>query len=194
MGEYTKLWLENLKQAGRSGDIFVFEPSSAAMANLQKEFTGVAGVKLFQQALSDRVGEAVLYSDFAGSGSGSLTNRNLTHVGLAMGQQEKVPVGTLADFCQQQNVSKIDFLKMDVEGYELAVLKGAANMLAAGSIRFIQFEFGGTHVDTRVFFKDFYYLLSPKYNIYRILKNGLWQVVKYGEKEEIFSPPTIWLS
>jgi hypothetical protein len=59
-------------------------------------------------------------------------------------------------------------------------------MLKGNKIKFIQFEFGGTDIDARVFFRDFYFLLSPKYNIYRILKNGLYPIKVYKESEEIF--------
>lgn len=36
----------------------------------------------------------------------------------------------------------VDYLKIDTEGYDLNVLRGARGLLAAGRIRFIQFEYG----------------------------------------------------
>jgi hypothetical protein len=73
-----------------------------------------------------------------------------------------------------------------VEGHELAVLKGAHRMIDRNAIEIIQFEFGGTSLDSRSYFKDFFQLLSPKYRIYRILPRGLRELKAYSEKLEIF--------
>lgn len=59
-------------------------------------------------------------------------------------------------------------------------------MLASGAVDFIQFEFGGTNIDSRTYFQDFYYLLKDQYNIYRILKDGLFQITQYKEVYEVF--------
>lgn len=59
-------------------------------------------------------------------------------------------------------------------------------MLNDGIIDFIQFEFGGCNIDSRTYFQNFYYLLNTKYQIYRILKNGLYSIKKYRETQEIF--------
>lgn len=185
-GEYTKLWLENLKQHNLIGEFYIFEPSATALGHLQKEFSDLKNVKIFPVALSNQEGEAVLYSNFAGSGLGSLAKRDLSHVGIDMGDEDKVKTSILDKICEQENISAIDFLKIDVEGFEFAVLQGATRLLAGSNIKFIQFEFGGTDIDTRVFFKDFYSLLSSKYKIYRILKNGLAPIEKYSELDEIF--------
>jgi FkbM family methyltransferase len=55
----------------------------------------------------------------------------------------------------------LDFLKIDVEGAEMNVLKGFSEALAKGSIRYIQFEYGRAHIAARVYLKDFYELLEP---------------------------------
>ena len=63
-------------------------------------------------------------------------------------------------------------IKMDIEGFELFALKGAQEALK-GQIQLIQFEFGGANIDSRTFFKDFWLLLSPTFDIYRLSTKGL---------------------
>ena len=48
---------------------------------------------------------------------------------------------TVDDFCRANGVDKIDVLKVDAEGYDLHVIKGASRMLSEGRIDFIYAEF-----------------------------------------------------
>jgi FkbM family methyltransferase len=55
---------------------------------------------------------------------------------------ETVMVMTVDAVCESEGIAQVDLLKTDTEGYDLEVLKGAARMLARGSIRFIAAEAG----------------------------------------------------
>ena len=59
-------------------------------------------------------------------------------------------------------------------------------MIEEQRIRLIQFEFGGTSIDSRTYFRDFWQLLSPNYTLYRIVGNGLRRIDAYSEFLEIF--------
>jgi hypothetical protein len=84
------------------------------------------------------------------------------------------------------SIDVIHFIKIDVEGHEIKVLEGAKKMISSNSIYYIQFEFGGTNIDAKSYFRDFFYFLSDKYNIYRIVPDGFFQVKHYSENREIF--------
>lgn len=60
------------------------------------------------------------------------------------------------DYCINNGISKIDFLKIDVEGHEPKVLEGFSNMLKNKAIRIIQFEYGYVNGDVKFLMKDFY--------------------------------------
>ena len=53
---------------------------------------------------------------------------------------------------KKNKFSKIDLLKLDVEGHELYLLS-AKKFISKISV--IQFEFGGCNIDTRTYFRDF---------------------------------------
>lgn len=59
-------------------------------------------------------------------------------------------------------------------------------MLAANRIDHIQFEFSGCNIDSRTYFRDFYYLLKDKYTIYRILRNGIHELWRYMDYYEVY--------
>jgi hypothetical protein len=66
------------------------------------------------------------------------------------------------------------------------VLRGAKRLIEDKAIDFIQFEFGGIDVDSRTFLHDFFALLQPNFDIYRIVVDGIVRVEHYHEKYEIF--------
>ena len=72
------------------------------------------------------------------------------------------------------------------EYYEFEALRGAAKMIDEGRIDFIQLEFGATTLAARVSFHDLWTLLSPKFELYRILKRGLHPIRRYEEVCELF--------
>ena len=56
--------------------------------------------------------------------------------------EELISIDTIDNYCFKNTITKIDFLKIDTEGYELNVLEGARKMLGSGSISFIYAEVG----------------------------------------------------
>ena len=81
----------------------------------------------------------------------------------------------------------MDFVKVDVEGHELEVFKGASGMLAQGKIKRIQFEYGGCNIDSRVLLKDIFDFLTPYgYAFYKVFPHLLRFVLRYDQRLEIF--------
>ena len=92
----------------------------------------------------------------------------------------------LDEYCQKHQIHQIDFIKIDVEGFEMNVFEGAKKYLSQNKIHIIQFEFGSQQVYSKNFFLDFYNLLNPNYQLFRILKDGLEEIKSYESKHEIF--------
>jgi FkbM family methyltransferase len=119
---------------------------------------------LHQCGLSDAAGELTMffYPD-----RHELTCDMPRHRDLAVVPFE-VEVTTLDRFCAEQGIDRIDYLKIDVEGAEHRVLKGASELLRAGRIGCIQFEYGAFSIDTRIMLRDYFEQLAPTYVIGKI--------------------------
>jgi FkbM family methyltransferase len=50
-------------------------------------------------------------------------------------------------FCAERKIKKIDVLKIDTEGFDLEVLKGADAMLKRGAVSFVYLEFNDIRLD-----------------------------------------------
>ncbi|MDY6806539.1 MAG: FkbM family methyltransferase [Cyanobacteriota bacterium] len=102
-------------------------------------------------------------------------------------QQFPILVTTLDAYCQRWEIQRINFLKIDVEGSELDVLKGATKMLAAGKIDYLQFEYGNTFKDAGISLKAvFQFLQQYRYSLFKILPN------KLDYQQEFLHPSEDW--
>lgn len=183
LGAFTRAALEAFGPATR---VLAFEPSPQTFGLLTAALAGHAGVEPHNLGLGEQPGRLNLYSDGVGSGMASLYQRDLQAQGRVLDQVEQVEVTTLDRFCAEHQITAIDYLKLDVEGHELSVLRGARGLLEAEAIRLIQFEFGGCAIDARVFYRDLYQLLNSRFRLYRMLRDGLVFLPQYSERDEVF--------
>jgi len=128
-------------RSGPRGRVLAFEPSSAIrptlMANLQqwKQDPALAPIDLHLSAVSDVTGTAVLRYPGAFAQNEGVASLELDH---SVGRTETVTCVTLDSVLDPSQ--KVGVMKIDVEGHELAVLKGARELLAAKRVRDIIFE------------------------------------------------------
>jgi FkbM family methyltransferase len=105
-------------------------------------------------------------------------------------EPNRIPVelDTLDNYCMNHEIASIDFLKLDVEGHELEILKGAQKLIDAQRILRIQFEYSRCNIDSRVLLKDFFDFFSKtkNYSIYKILDSGLKKIPQYQHKLDNF--------
>jgi len=163
-----------------SCNIYAFEPHPTTYRRLLKN-TASSGIKVFNVAIGSREGSLVLY-DYAsndGSEHASVHKGVIDQIHKSRSIKHKVKVISLDDFAIQQEINKIALLKIDTEGHEFEVLKGARSLLKSGRIEMIHLEFNEMNVVSRVFFKDIWDLL-PNYDFYRMVPDGLVPIQKYS--------------
>ena len=74
----------------------------------------------------------------------------------------------------------IDLLKIDAEGYDLEVLKGAKTLLRKNLINYIQFEYGAATKDAGLKLDDFIVFLKQfNYSVYSLDVNGFTKIDKF---------------
>lgn len=174
---------------GAGAQIDCFEPDPVSFETLTQRFGQDAGTRCHRLALSAETGTARLYTNRGGSPLGSLhrevfdlttDDATLTH---------EVDVDTLDRISERQQINRIDLLKVDVEGHELAVLQGARDLFASGAIAAVQFEFGNRNIASRSYLRDFVTLLGADYELFRVTPRGVTPF-HYEPSAEVFLEET----
>jgi FkbM family methyltransferase len=130
---YTSAWF-----AARASRVFCFEASPQNQGYVAEvlRIRGLANVELIPCAVGERTGDAVLHlKPFAG-------HHALADIGASPTiDRIKVPMVSLDGFAAQRGIEHIALLKVDVEGYEPEVFRGAGGLLRRRMIGAVIFEY-----------------------------------------------------
>ena len=193
VGAYIGQWTDEvLKQSGGNLQIHSFEPH---LQTYQKLVGNLAPAINFGQAFPNNFGLSnseeikTLYDYQDSRFLNTLYRRNYEDEKLFnMGNPLEFPilVTTLDAYCQRWQIQRVNFLKIDVEGNELNVLKGASKMLLSGKIDYLQFEYGSTFQDAGISLQAvFEFLQQYRYSLFKISPSGLdWLPVFLPEYED----------
>ena len=152
--------------------IYSFEPVQSTFQQLKENAGNDPNCILVNQALGDEAGAKTirLYE-------GDMTVLNSLRDDVMNNnegaREETISINTLDAYCKANNINKIDLLKIDTEGFEINVLKGASEMLQSGKISFVYCEVGFQNTNKRnTYLSELTeYLADKKYYFF-----GLYQV------------------
>ncbi len=167
IGANIGIWSRLLARQCSSGQVFAFEPSSTTYSILKKNCSQIRNVTCIQAAVGGVDGEV----SFVGESVPSALRRIAPsgHEGA-----ETVPSVRLASWISSNEISRIDFVKVDVEGFEEDVLCPCLEHLAAKCTTIV-FEFIPEFARARSMYggrRLFTDLTSCNYTVHRIDKGG----------------------
>jgi len=184
-------WIELVLTLNPALEIHAFEPAAA-------NFRVLAAKRLPEEVRINNVGlgeceeQRTLYQlgPHAASELRSLYRRDglEADMGLAVTDAtEQVRIVTLDGYCAAGGITAIDYLKIDTEGHDLRVLRGARGMIARRAVRFIQFEYGEPNIESRDLLKDFFgFFADTGYQLYKITADGYLPQPRYSPHIERF--------
>ncbi len=175
-GDFTARLLEAAGRCSVAVEVHAVDPASSCIDALRQRFAGLPSVQIIRAALGESAGALRLHSPVSGSPHASL----LVRAGAADLAGEETPVIRLDEYLRQQGFPQISFLKLDVEGYELAALRGLGTCLRPKTVAVIQFEYGGTTLDAGHALRDFFELLERSgYAVAKLMPRAL-EVRRYA--------------
>jgi FkbM family methyltransferase len=124
-----------------SADIYSLEPFPAGFAELKAKTAAYRRIRCCNLACGASPGVAVFRGDVDPT-MGRLDFSARQDAEMAQSDGTQVKVTTVDVFCGDNRLKRISFLKIDTEGGDLDVLRGAEGMLAAASIDFVEVEAG----------------------------------------------------
>ncbi len=130
---YTAAWFSTMADR-----VYAFEPDPGNVEILREQIRirGLTNVEIWQCAVSDAPGYAELHLKEHGG------HNALSEVGASETRGTiRVQCMTVDDFMQDEGVDTVSLLKVDVEGFEPEVLRGARVGLSSGAIQRVLLEF-----------------------------------------------------
>lgn len=117
VGEFTTA------SAATASRVYAFDPDPITFKCLARNTAKLDNVRIFQAGLGEVAGVAELFISHANSDSSFLSPRDRGDPSV------QVPVTTISAAMEEQQLDRIDFLKVEAEGFEPEILAGANKRL-----------------------------------------------------------------
>lgn len=167
---------------GNTGKVFAFEPLNYLQEKFRRNMNlnKAGNVTLFPYALSDTDGEAdfTINTNNWNQGTFSLSNAD------GGPQKQHVVIKAADDMPEVQNLTSLELIKIDVEGFEYKVLLGLKNTLERLKPRII-FEYDDNYwLNNGQKINDCYnFLQSLGYTLYQVTSVGCELITSSGQIE-----------
>lgn len=171
-GHYTQL----CSKLGFKGRIYCFEPHPINYKTLKENVKGITD-DVFNIGFSNSTGSAQIFdhSDSDGSEHASLFKGVIEIIHKGKPVQHEISLSTIDEFLDERDIKNVGLLKIDTEGSEFNILRGAIDSLKAKRIEIIHFEFNEMNTVSKVFVRDFVDCLLD-YNLYRLLPSDFLRI------------------
>lgn len=182
IGKYSLL----INQICPNAKVYSFEPVNSTFEKLKENIAGLNNIVPIKKGLyRDNCSKEI--NIFTSDTHSSLYDIQ----GLPYDSNEKQSIELINgdDFLQNNKISTVDLLKIDVEGAEYDAIVGFEKHIEQGKIKAIQFEYGYINISTKKLLIDFYnYFKSKGYIVGKIFPKTV-EFRKYEFKYEDFLGP-----
>lgn len=174
------------KFVGEKGKVHAFEPEPQTFAILKRniEINGFNNIEAHDFALGSSPAKAAIFREIHNRAAASF----LGPLGNTTGGKE-VSICKLDDFVMENNLSTIKMIKINVEGWELEVLKGAENVLTSRDAPIICIDYSYLHPTHGGLLKDVYDTIcdSNDYKVFKLQhgKNRVGKLVEIKGPEHL---------
>jgi FkbM family methyltransferase len=142
----------------KNSTIYSFEPVKQSFDLLEKNSKPYSNIKPFHLGIGSESEQREIHINEKYSTINSFLEQTNTSLNNT---SEITNVMSLDDFVNENNISEIDILKIDTEGWELNVLEGAKNFLKAKSAQFVVCEVALEDNKNQTPFIDVFNTLTP---------------------------------
>ena len=179
VGANVGIFTEAVMNQNETAVVYAFEPHPVTFEKL-KENDFSLRFHPFNYGLGETNADALLYDymDQDGSEHASVHRGVIEQIHHGEALSRNIRIITLDAFVREHGIDRIQMLKVDTEGNEMAVFQGGEKTIRSGAIDVIQFEFNEMNVISRTFFKDFFDFL-PEYDFFRLTHQGALFIRKY---------------
>jgi FkbM family methyltransferase len=170
----------------------LFEPVSALFNEIPKTFGYAPHAELPERATLNRM---ALGHEAGRVEMTAVPGVTVNHVIVAGGSQppsewptESAEVMRGDDYCARHGILHIDYLKVDVEGFDMNVLHGFTGMLSRGNVDFVQVEASMAHDNkAHIHIDAFAALLAcHRYRLFRIINQASGQIPYLSRADIVF--------
>jgi FkbM family methyltransferase len=168
--------------------IHAFEPTPTTYHTLSRNTRTVARVQTHEAALGSESGDATLYanaSPLTNSLYLSASANEQYFAGLvAPVSSHRVKVVSLEDFCREKGCSRIDLVKLDLQGHELEAIRGLGSLLSTVQLVFLEVQFLPLYEGAPLFSEVETYLRRRGlafYQFYELVRSPIDGRLLYGD-------------
>lgn len=143
IGAHVGTWTLLAKAIFPSAQVHAFEPLAEHQGGFRKQFVGAKDVTLHPVALGSANTSTFFHVNDASSASSVLPLADACRFHFGLREVEQVPVRLhcLDDYRTAHQLSLPDMIKLDVQGYELEVLKGGPQCLRSAKAVLMEVSF-----------------------------------------------------
>ena len=171
IGDYSKILLENTES-----NVISFEPLPFVFRNLSVNLAKFSDrVVLVNSGVGQRSETRPIYFNKKNSAHASFSEEVKQIDYLSNYDSLIIKIVSLDDYCRENDIFEIDFIKIDTEGFEREVFDGAKNTFEIIKPKFIQIEFNW-HQLFRLTTLHYFAKKLPDYNVYQLTNNGMRKV------------------